>query len=175
MVGPTDPVEQLRCAVAGSANWHVEGPGIPAYAGNAAAIAPMAFPTGDHPPAYAGNAPLGRGPSRTAGDHPRVRGERSRGSVVRRAKRGPPPRTRGTTGRPAGQLRVPGTTPRTRGTRADAGHLRPGAGTTPAYAGNAQKRWKPIRGWRDHPRVRGERRKRTPVVKVHKGPPPRTR
>jgi len=56
MVGPTDPVEQLRCAVAGSANWHVEGPGIPAYAGNAAAIAPMAFPTGDHPPAYAGNA-----------------------------------------------------------------------------------------------------------------------
>ncbi len=31
MVGPTDPLEQLRNAVVGRANWNIEDPGIAVY------------------------------------------------------------------------------------------------------------------------------------------------
>ena len=56
-------------------------------------------------------------------------------------------------------------------------HQKPGRvpGITPAYAGKSQRTAFPVAGGQDHPRVCGEKHRRTPYGRSLSGSPPRMR
>ena len=106
-------------------------------------------------PAYAGKRSIIGGRCDMVKDHPRVCGEKLAFLVVRGREMGSPPRMRGKDAHP----------PRSSG---------PG-GITPAYAGKSSTRkWREERA-RDHPRVCGEKLRKTAVSVRELGSPPRMR
>ncbi len=147
-------------------------------------------------PACAGTTSPGRGRRGRGRDHPRVRGDHLADGLDHDALLGPPPRGRGPPpGRPR-RHHDPGTTPACAGTTScpgcDAsaeegppprarGPHHGGAprarlmGTTPACAGTTWRRHSGGTTRRDHPRVRGDHRARSPTSSPNWGPPPRAR
>ena len=98
---------------------------------------------GDGPgiiPAYAGSTARRSPGSTTRRDHPRIRGEHF---------------APGTPTRPSS-----GSSPHTRGARVSAGPAAPGAGIIPAYAGSTAGAAPEQLKLEDHPRIRGEHRRR---------------
>ena len=168
---------------------------IPAYAGSTPAPTPSAAGAGDHPrirgehrvepdkavraagssphtrgaqtdtlahkqqvriiPAYAGStSPIPLTRVRTM-DHPRIRGEHSRVGL--------PPRF------------PEGSSPHTRGARADERRHLIVLGIIPAYAGSTDRRRTPLGRHPDHPRIRGEHRRRATKPSQANGSSPHTR
>ena len=106
-------------------------------------------------PAYAGKSSLHKRREHAAGDHPRLRGEKPESAMPRRKARGSPPLTRGKDG--------------------DVVCLDRRHGITPAYAGKSQQVRKYRRNDRDHPRLRGEKHRKSLPYVVSWGSPPLTR
>ena len=106
-------------------------------------------------PAYAGKSCIYRSTTSISWDHPRVCGEKSFKTSTSCWSKGSPPRMRG-----------------------KARHLvRCGVkgGITPAYAGKRHLRRRSLPAWRDHPRVCGEKFRRSGFWPMKKGSPPRMR
>ena len=97
-------------------------------------------------PAYAGKGRMERVALSVSGDHPRIRGERRHSPGIFYAVLGSPPHTRGKAGRfsECDQCR----------------------GITPAYAGKGRFRPREADFCGDHPRIRGERTKKSPKIKA---------
>ncbi len=90
-----------------------------------------------------------------ARDHPRVRGEQ-----IRSVRVSPPPS---------------GPSPRARGAALPGALVLQHHGTIPACAGSSGERHRVTPSAGDHPRVRGEQRRRLACLPVHWGPSPRAR
>ncbi len=125
----------------------------PACAGTTPTTAPAATWTPDHP-RLRGDHPAPSGPAPSA-DHPRMRGDHLPRKTAAGSLAGPPPHARG---------------PRVRDRAA-----RRAFGTTPACAGTTRRRKRPIRGPRDHPRMRGDHLRTRHVIGGTAGPPPHAR
>ena len=106
-------------------------------------------------PAYAGKTASGLFWECPYQDHPRLRGENRYLFQTLRGRRGSPPPTRG----------KHNTSFRTFGK----------AGITPAYAGKTTSLCRMGLHRGDHPRLRGENRKRSKIMGKYKGSPPPTR
>ncbi len=106
-------------------------------------------------PAGAGSTGCGVFRTSTRWDHPRGRGEHTGPTVHRMVDPGPPPRARGAR-------------------REDRGRHH-GPGTTPAGAGSTRSLTFCRRGFRDHPRGRGEHQRPICSGLAARGPPPRAR
>ena len=88
-------------------------------------------------------------------DHPRLRGEKRRGFITRTYTHGSPPLTRGK--------------------EVERLLLFLLLGITPAYAGKRRREHPPQTAAEDHPRLRGEKRRRMQTAGTHIGSPPLTR
>ncbi len=106
-------------------------------------------------PAYAGKSVLPWVLHKRPGDHPRVCGEKALLGVVNVFTEGSPPRMRG------------------KGVQRDCPLV--GMGITPAYAGKRLRTFGPYGCPKDHPRVCGEKGRRTPQTAAAWGSPPRMR
>ena len=106
-------------------------------------------------PAYAGKSSCLWWRKWPCRDHPRVCGEKLNTHLTFPPSSGSPPRMRGKEKRQAGLLRAPG--------------------ITPACAGKSASHGCGSRGWRDHPRVCGEKCYNGVVKIFSRGSPPRMR
>ena len=106
-------------------------------------------------PAYAGKSRIVGHFDGTRWDHPRIRGEKFAFNPRTTCRSGSPPHTRG------------------KAVSEGDGHV--ALGITPAYAGKSQCQWLLGSAWRDHPRIRGEKRKVVQSPPIGMGSPPHTR
>ena len=106
-------------------------------------------------PAYAGNAYRRRYPTKIHAVHPRIRGERP--TLAARA------------------LYCSGSSPHTRGTRRFTMILATGQRFIPAYAGNASLSTNSVLAVTVHPRIRGDRKRPTELLRTVLGSSPHTR
>ena len=106
-------------------------------------------------PAYAGKRSAPCCATSIARDHPRIRGEKATLRHQSDEDLGSPPHTRGKEGTD--------------------GFLGQKTGITPAYAGKSAAASPPAPRWRDHPRIRGEKKNSPPFLKAVAGSPPHTR
>ena len=147
-------------------------------------------------PAYAGSTRRFSSPSFAMADHPRIRGEHPRTGRSFVLSSGSSPHTRGAQVPDRDTLRVfqdhprirgeharrwrrwpwvSGSSPHTRGARLRPESRRRRRRIIPAYAGSTVVRLRIRRPSRDHPRIRGEHRKKQVNISVNTGSSPHTR
>ena len=106
-------------------------------------------------PASAGNTPLKMASQGGKKDHPRIRGEYN--NTRRRYEN------------------IKGSPPHPRGIRRPPPLCSPWKGITPASAGNTMHPLRPLRFYRDHPRIRGEYARHPRYIHAVSGSPPHPR
>ena len=106
-------------------------------------------------PAYAGSTPPRDARKPNSWDHPRIRGEHASESFCIAS--------------------YSGSSPHTRGARRRSRAARRASRIIPAYAGSTSSRAGPSRGYRDHPRIRGEHNLAKRTGLPSKGSSPHTR
>ena len=147
-------------------------------------------------PAYAGKSARDENRKNAARDHPRVCGEKNIPQIHISRSTGSPPRMRGKAGKShrcnhqpgitpayAGKslsaacrvLRVLGSPPRMRGKGPQSFRVWKLPRITPAYAGKSSSHISSFRWFRDHPRVCGEKSKKSVKNATQSGSPPRMR
>ena len=147
-------------------------------------------------PAYAGSTEHFRVPPQCLADHPRIRGEHRKGGKSLTINKGSSPHTRGA--RPPRRLRRPrprdhprirgehgqksvsapsraGSSPHTRGAPAASPNTNRALRIIPAYAGSTPSGMTRRGTSKDHPRIRGEHRRRHRIQIGHYGSSPHTR
>ena len=116
-------------------------------------------------PACAGRSHRRTFRHRRGGDHPRVRGEKRDGYLWAADGAGSPPRARGEATPASCSSHPQGSPPRARGEVAADHSVQKGTGITPACAGRRHICDDALQSGRDHPRVRGEKTKKHPVLR----------